>query len=66
MKRLWIAQIVFFLVLVTGIILLGLEIFVRGMDPDRVILFAVITGVGLLGSCVCALWRVHNQLSGKK
>lgn len=65
MKRIWIAQILFLLALVIGIMLLGLEIFGH-MDPDRVILFTVLTGVGLLGSCACTLWRVHGQLAGKK
>lgn len=65
MKKVWIAQIVCLLVLVIGAVLLGSEIFGH-MDPDRVILFAVITGVGLLGSCACTLWRVHGQLAGKK
>lgn len=65
MKKLWIAQIALLLVLVMGILLLGLEIFGH-MNPDRVILFAVITGVGLLGSCACALWRVHARWAGKK
>jgi len=65
MKKVWIAQIVFLLVLVIGVLLLALEIFGH-MDPNRVILLAVITGVGLLGNCACALWRVHGRLVGRK
>ncbi len=65
MKKIWITQIAFLLVLVFGALLLGLEIFGH-MDPDRVILFAVITGTGLLGNCACTFWRVHGRLAGKK
>ncbi len=66
MKKMFIAQIVFLLVMVVGAGLLSLEIFARHMDPDRVILFAVIAGVGLLGNSACTLWRVHDQWAGKK
>lgn len=66
MNKLWIAQVVFLLVLVIGAGLLSLEIFARHMDPDRVILFAVVTGVGLLGASVSTLRSVHNQWTGKQ
>ncbi len=67
MKKIWFAQVICLLVLIAAVLLLGVEIFGKHpMDPDRVTLFAVLTGAGLLGTCGCALWRVYRQQAGKK
>lgn len=58
MKKSVIVQIICLLALTAGVLFLGIEIFLKHMSPDRVILFAVIAGAGLLGTCGCALWRV--------
>ena len=62
MKMVFLIQVLCLLVLVLGVLLLGIEIFWKHpMDPDRITLFAVFTGAGLLGTCGCALWRVVFQ-----
>lgn len=62
MKKVFLIQALCLLVLVLGVLLLGIEIFWKHpMDPDRITLFAVLTGAGLLGTCSCALWRVVRE-----
>lgn len=61
MKKVWFAQVICLLVLILGVLLLGMEIFWKPMDPDRVTLFAVLAGAGLLGTCGCALWRAYGS-----
>lgn len=61
MKKSLTAQIVFLVVMLVGLLLLGVEIFLGHMDPGRVIAFAIVTGVGLLGNCACAFWRVFAK-----
>ncbi len=66
MKKVWIAQIISLLTLFIGVLLLGIEIFMKRMDPDRIILFAVIAGAGLLGTCACGIWRAFWGNAKKK
>lgn len=65
MTKARIAQIIFLLAMIMGVLLLGLEIFAGHMEPDKIILFAVITGAGLLGTCACAFWRAFDQRKEK-
>ncbi len=65
MKKVYLAQIIFLLVMAVGVFLLGLEIFAGHMDPDRIIIFAVVAGAGLLGTCICALWRAFARWDKK-
>ena len=62
--KLRIASIVFLVVALIAMIPLTLEVFGR-MDPDTMMISAVIVGIGLLGSCVCTIIRSVREIEKK-
>ena len=63
--KLRIVSIVLLVVALIAMIPLTLEVFGH-MDPDTIMISAIIVGIGLLGSCVCTIIRVLREYELKK
>ena len=59
--KLRIVSIVFLVVALIAFIPLTLEVFGH-MDPDTMMISAIIVGIGLLGSCVCTFARAMQEM----
>lgn len=64
MSKLRLCSIVFIIIAVIAFVPLAMEVFGH-MDPDTIIVSARIFGVGILGSCICNVARVVQELKKK-
>ena len=62
--KLRIVSVAFLVVALVAMIPLTLEVFGH-MDPDTMMISAVVVGIGLLGSCVCSFARAVQELKRK-
>ncbi len=57
MKKLYLLNLLFLCVAIGGLIATAISIF-EDMNPDNIIVGAVVTGIGLVGACGCTIARV--------
>lgn len=62
MKKAYVLNLAFLAVEIIALIPLAIEIF-GDMDPDVITISAIFFGVGLIGSCVCAVVRAVYRLN---
>ena len=62
--KLRIVSVAFLIIALIAMIPLALEVFGH-MNPDTMMISAVIVGIGLLGSCVCTLIRAMQEMKKK-
>ncbi len=56
MSKIHIAQIIFVVIEILAFIPLTIEVF-GDMEPDIIIVSALVMGIGLFGSCICGVTR---------
>ena len=56
-KKLMLIQIILLVIGILGLIPLGMELF-GDMNHAKILLFGIITGIGIIGSCIFGLIRV--------
>ena len=64
MSKLHLLSIVFIVIAVISCISLGMEAF-GDMNPDTIIILAIVFGVGLIGSCICTFARAIIEIKKK-
>ena len=64
MSKIHIAQIIFVVIEILAFIPLTIEVF-GDMEPDIIIISALVMGIGLFGSCICGVIRAARDVRKK-